>query len=379
MVADTRLDKIKGSLFGGAIGDALGYPVEFMPATEIFAKYGPQGITSYKLDYKAGKAIISDDTQMTLFTANGILVAATRGSLRGIIGQPHTYIWMSYQDWLRTQQMTKEQFVQVKQGGYHCISWLCDIEELFAPRAPGMTCLSALRGNKPGSVAQPINKSKGCGGLMRVAPLGLFYDNMPLEEVAEEGAEVAALTHGHSLGYMPAAVLACMLAMMVSSQQPSLKEVILEAAAKVKKLFSRDKHLKELVLLINRAVELAENNATDLENITKLGEGWVAEEALAISLYCSLRYEGDFSKAIIASVNHSGDSDSTGAITGNILGAWLGFAAIEDKWKENLELADVIEELAIDLARGCPLSEYGGGWDYAWESKYITMTRPSHN
>lgn len=71
-----RRDKIRGCLFGGAVGDALGYPVEFLKEKEIFREYGRNGIQSYKLNQEL-KALISDDTQMTLFTANGLLAAQT--------------------------------------------------------------------------------------------------------------------------------------------------------------------------------------------------------------------------------------------------------------------------------------------------------------
>ena len=101
--------------------------------------------------------------------------------------------------------------------------------------------------------------------------------------------------------------------------------------------------------LYSFAIELSENKEDDLDNIHKLGEGWVAEKTMGISLYCALKYQNDFSAGVIASVNHNGDSDSTGAVTGNILGAWIGYEAIENKWKDNLELLDVILELADDL------------------------------
>ena len=113
----------------------------------------------------------------------------------------------------------------------------------------------------------------------------------------------------------------------------------------------------------------------DLDNIHQLGEGWVAEETLGISLYCALKYQNDFSAGIIASVNHKGDSDSTGAVTGNILGALVGYDAIEEKWKKNLELHDVILEMADDLCHGCLMSENGTYRDPAWVSKYIDMHR----
>lgn len=119
-----------------AAGDARGYAVEFDMESEIFSHYGDAGITEYELDQASGKALISDDTQMTLFTANGILVGETRLCTRGIGGAPHMYMLRSYQDWLKTQDDS-----YVDQGR---ISWLLDVPQLHNRRAPGNTCLSAL-------------------------------------------------------------------------------------------------------------------------------------------------------------------------------------------------------------------------------------------
>ena len=98
------LDRIRGCLFGGAVGDALGYPVEFLGEDKIFSRYGNGGIQNYELDKESKKALISDDTQLTLFTANGLLFGDTRGCMRGIRGWPRSYVSMAYQDWLRTQE-----------------------------------------------------------------------------------------------------------------------------------------------------------------------------------------------------------------------------------------------------------------------------------
>lgn len=136
--------------------------------------------------------------------------------------------------------------------------------------------------------------------------------------------------------------------------------------------FENDKHLDELLKLIDKAIELSKDeNIDDLEAIRELGQGWVAEETLAISIYCSLKYSNDFDKALIASVNHSGDSDSTGAVTGNIVGAYLGLKGIPQKYIENLELKDVILDIADDLYNDCKISEYGSYHDKVWEQKYI--------
>ncbi len=135
--------------------------------------------------------------------------------------------------------------------------------------------------------------------------------------------------------------------------------------------------MPQLEQLIDKAVMLSKNGEDDLSNIHQLGEGWVAEETLAIAVYCSLRYENDFSKGVIAAVNHNGDSDSTGAVAGNILGAWLGYDAIEEKWKRNLEFMRVILELADDLYEGRNLDQgklcgtQKKRLHTVWESRYF--------
>ena len=113
--------------------------------------------------------------------------------------------------------------------------------------------------------------------------------------------------------------------------------------------------------------------------IHQLGEGWVAEETLAIAVYSALKYERDFDKAIRTAVNHNGDSDSTGAVCGNILGTYLGYDAIPKKYKEHLELHDIIMEIADDLYNDCQISEYGPIRDEVWESKYVYSDYPARD
>lgn len=381
---EKHLDAVRGRMAGGAAGDALGYAVEFWREKRIFDTYGPEGITEYETDSRSGKALISDDTQMTLFTANGLLAGETRGLMRGIAGPPREYVKSAYYDWLKTQQSTMREVNRheryTEEGG---VSWLLDVPELYSRRAPGNTCLDALTAkndNRKDYIRNPANNSKGCGGIMRVAPLALLYrpgENYSggLRELDLEGAQLAAITHGHSLGYMPAAAVTHIISRILTDENPDLKEIVLDARDMMEQLFAGDRHLEELIRIMNLAVELSENAADDLENIHALGEGWVAEETLGISLYCALRYKDDFSAGIIASVNHKGDSDSTGAVTGNILGALLGYSAMEEKWKENLELKDVILEMADDLCHGCQMREYSYYYDPAWECKYIKMHR----
>ena len=363
-----NIDKYRGCLIGGAAGDALGYAVEFMDLASIKHKYGQSGITAFELH--DGLALISDDTQMTLFTANGLLLGITRGMTRGIMGTLPSYIRFCYKDWYKTQ---------VKQYPLHedCIyGWLSNEPEMFARRAPGNTCLSAIESGCNGTLEEPVNGSKGCGGVMRVAPIGLYLpDNenmrMPQDEIDMIGAEAAALTHGHPLGYIPAAALVHIVSLASHWDGLSLKEIVDDMKMAISEQFADSKYLSLFIELVDKAVTLAKSKVTDENAIRQLGEGWVAEETLAIAIYCAVKYEDDFEKALIASVNHDGDSDSTGAVTGNILGAYLGLSKIPSKFIDNLELKEIILDMADDLYNDCQMTEYGSYFDPIWEHKYI--------
>lgn len=373
-----NLDKFRGCLIGGAAGDALGYAVEFYSENKIFHTFGPEGITQYRLDN--GRARFSDDTQMTLFTANGLLFADTRLSQRGIKGSYPSYISGFYREWLRTQQYSFS-----RGGGRSNLSWLMNVPELFVPRAPGNTCLSAIEQGCRGTVEDPINDSKGCGGVMRVAPVGLYLGQFLTNPLAIDlmGADVAALTHGHEMGYIPAALLVHIVRLVSHCEDVTLEEAVLDGMKALELIFPEAKHLPEFLKLIQKAVDMAKAGTDDLTAIHALGPGWVGDEALAVAVFCALKYSHDFDRALIAAVNHGGDSDSTGAITGNILGAYLGLAGIPRKYTEDLECLDVLTEIADDLYYGCQLNEYTNAStprDIAWESKYVRIDyRPSRD
>lgn len=341
--------KIRGSLLGGAIGDALGYQIEFKRTVK------EKEVTRFK-----GKGIISDDTQMTLFTANALLWRETRGCLRGIAMPEVEAIYLGYKDWLDTQNNKK---------GENSICWIKEIPELNVPRAPGNTCISALASGIKGTIEKPINNSKGCGSVMRVAPIGLYIEDE--NKAGTIAAESSALTHGHPLGIMPSYVLASMISLIVYKDLDilsALKQSIFNLQKKYN-IFNR-KNTKYFINLIEHAVKLSSSNLSDQEAIEELGEGWVAEEALAIAIYSCLKYQNNFEDAVVCSINHGGDSDSTGAITGNIIGAYLGVESIPNYYSENVELKDIILEIADDLATEVPVSEYENYTDEYWISKY---------
>lgn len=334
------IDKFRGCMIGGAVGDALGYAVEFIREEHIFSRYGIDGITEYLL--KNGKALISDDTQMSLFTANGLLLGH-KMFMKNYLKN----IRKMYLCWYRTQNESYS--MQDKQ--LYCK--LLNIPELYNRRSPGMSCLSALEYGAKGTIKHPVNDSKGCGGVMRVAPIGLYFSDKKTGYDSSDmlGAEAAALTHGHELGYIPSATFVHIVR-AVTEKDIAIKEAVLDSVQSITRLFTKAEYINDFADIIQRAVTLSETENDDLIAIHQLGEGWVAEETLAIAVYCALKYENDFDKAIRAAVNHNGDSDSTGAVCGNIIGAYLGYDAIPQKYKLHLELHDLIVKTADDLYNG---------------------------
>ncbi len=359
-------DKCRGSLIGGAIGDALGYEVEFMSLAAILKRFGEKGITHYVKHH--GVALFSDDTQMTLFTAEGLLngVKATKA------GRPELllpYIKDAYLVWYKTQT----EFPHTVEG-----SPLSQQKELWSRRAPGNTCMSALS-----NLAKDIpvkNNSKGCGGVMRVAPIGIFnaaHSNVySYEDTAHLAGWSAKLTHCHIASTFASALLAttvenciqdkkvgrtefgfivtgglmCLQEYFADPQKPHEKHYFLYGDYNPVNPTPHEHQLQKFTNLIKRALELGESDLPEREAIRELGEGWVGDEALAIAIFSVMRHIDSFEDCIVCAVNHDGDSDSTGAIAGNIIGAILGYSAIPQHYLDDLEMAPVLLSVADQLA-----------------------------
>lgn len=339
-------DRVRGSLMSGAIGDALGYPVEFIYSYKnIQKKYGARGITRLDVtngwrqsDADKGKAWVSDDTQMTLFTACGLVNARNAG------GELLTGIRDAYVEWYYTQIGGKAK---------RRLCWISSIPELNQGRAPGTTCMSALESIASGK--EPMNNSKGCGGVMRIAPIPLYgaLHGIDIKVTDKLAADSAALTHLNPLGYVPAALLSHVISRLALDEQPTkaaLKGYVDEGVAQCRDLFADNASaIDEFAQLVDKALRLADCSLADVDAIEEIGEGWVGDEAVAIALYCAVKHFDSFEDALIAAVNHKGDSDSTGAITGNALGAAVGYAALPQHFKDDVELHDVILRVADEL------------------------------
>lgn len=327
-------DTYKACLLGGAVGDALGAPIEFKSLREIRAEFGRAGLDDYAPAYGRVGAI-TDDTQMTLFTAEAAIRYDNRLRGKGIASFP-MMLKNSYLRWLETQgELPPYPDEYVRNGG------LMDMADLRHRRGPGNTCLRSLRSGGTGAVETPINSSKGCGGLMRVAPIGLIAKP---ESAFEEACNAASITHGHPSGYLAAGFYAAVIAALVAGSD--LREAITAAQSIIHGRLGAS----ETAESVSKALALAATGAPSPELVETLGDGFVAEEALAIALYCAL-VATDYRSGVLLAVNHGGDSDSTGALTGSLLGVTFGLAAIPQKWLQDLELRDVIADLAWDLFR----------------------------
>ena len=351
--------RVLGCVLAGAVGDALGASVEFLSIETIRQKYGERGITGIGL--VSGDSEITDDTQMTLFTLEGLIRAHVRNRTLGT-SDPIPVIQHAYQRWLHTQGVAWAGCLPTPIPALPD-GWLITERQLFARRAPGRTCITALRGfaagREVGSPTNRLNDSKGCGGVMRAAPAALWTDDP--SEAFDLGVRIAALTHSHPSGYLFAGVFAFLVHQL-------LRDVPLaEAVSLAISLLKQWEGHEEQLAMLDTALRLAKHGQVTPEVLAaELGGGWVGEEALAIAVYAALAAD-TVSDALRLSVNHSGDSDSTGSICGNLLGAYHGIGAIPAEWLMQLELKDAMTGMVRDA-----LLEFSPHppTDAAWYERY---------
>lgn len=266
---------------------------------------------------------------MTLFTAEGLIRASAGGhNMSGTAAVVHN----AYLRWLTTQG---ERARPAGEPG-----WLVTQPVLHARRAPGNSCLSGL-GAGVGTRRTPANPdSKGCGAVMRSAPFGwLPRDD---DEIWNLAIDCAVFTHGHPSGYYSAAAFAVIIRHIFLGN--SLSDSIEHSVRRLERVGNA---AREVLAALANARELAARG--DSMRVAELGGGWVGEEALAIAVYCALATDVA-EEALLAAVNHSGDSDSTGAMCGNIVGALLGEDGLPNDWAAEIEGHDVLLELADDFA-----------------------------
>ena len=318
------IDRAVGCLIGSAYGDSLGGAVEFMSTGSIRASYGEGGITHLDNVFGLPPGSITDDTQMAIATADGIIDAGTHLC---DLDKVTFAIWQSYLRWLDTQSQPDQS------------------------RAPGNTCLSALQTGRMGTINKPLNGSAGCGAIMRAHPAGLCTTSNGL--AFELGQASGAITHGGVNGYAPAGFLAALVSRLMAgtSLYTALSETIEQMMSQ--SIFSIG--ILERAFVAPREGDLA----AVIDNEVGGGGGWRGHDALAISLYAVLCAIDDPLLAVQIAVNHSGDSDSTGAITGAIMGAAYGVGAFDDALKQQSVVLEHDQYLRY-LAEGLVSIREGG-------------------
>jgi ADP-ribosylglycohydrolase len=307
--AGDRLEETAlGMIYGVALGDALGAPVEFEMLSRIREEYGPRGIQELP-----EPARFTDDTQLTLALAEA-LVAAGHLDLGAVM------------------EAVSREFV----------AWLHSQEDPRNVRSPGGSCLYGARQLAAGAPWWQSGKpnSKGCGAAMRVAPVGYLYQH-DLPKLRRVAADTAIATHHHPAAQV-AAVAAAFLVKLALDRMPPEGFV----AALKGEISGQNRSVDLALKRLEEALAMTSSDAA-LEHI---GEGWVAEEAVLAALYCFLQAPGDFRMVIRLGANTQGDSDSIASIAGGISGAFLGIEALPRDWVARIEksayLADVARRLA---------------------------------
>lgn len=317
---------LKELLVAQALADAYGYVVEFMDIGSIKSYYGDD----FKFfDYAKSRDsyLVSDDTQMTLFTLEGLieLEEMKNNNLNIDEDSLNKRVYASYKRWYATQNSFKEQTEGIWQ-----------FKPLWESRAPGITCLGALSGSTRGTIHNELNNSKGCGGIMRVLPNIFFVESM--EEAFKNSIDQAAMTHGHVSGFLSAGFYSAL-------GYGLLNDMPVDEVMKKAKIILRSYNGHEEVLsYVKKAEELLKNNINlkNDEMIEELGGGWTGETAMAIAIYVGLQEDKTYENILEWSANHSGDSDSTAMLAA---GLWY-LKNNDNSFMKYADKIDVIE--AID-------------------------------
>lgn len=323
-----RVDRCVGSIVGLAVGDALGYPHEFRTVAQVRRELGPDGVVGFLrlkdprftrpfivgTDHPPGT--FTDDTQMSLALAEALLEARTADVdvLMPIVAK-------RFVDW-----------------------YFADDNDRSPGEATGIGC-TALRDGAPWRTAG-VAHSKGCGANMRVAPIGLYFDD--LDVVAHVARAQSLLTHRHPAALEGAAAAALCVALALRGADPPAMH-----AEVARRCVGRDADFDAVWTKIPRVLdEPAERVLVDpAKSAAALGEGWVAEEAIAAALWCVWRWPDDYRAGVLQAVNTDGDSDSLACIAGSILGARLGIDAIPAEWARDIEQSAYLHDVGRRLGR----------------------------
>lgn len=353
----------RGALLGLAVGDAMGNAVDRKTLDDICADYGPNGLLGY--DLANGYAEVSSYTQLAAYAANGLIMALARNQAYGRSTSLIQYVGIALREWSRTQQYCPQE-------KNYC--WLTTVPELKRRHCMDTRMLDALTRENLGTPQNHVYRNDLPSALTEVIPAALLGNllQMDQDDVNRLGAEMIALTHGHTETILSAAALTHALSVLLEAPDIGVKALIESVVDSVTLQFGPEfGHLGHIWELLQMAYTLAQSpDVTPMEAMEQLGCR-TAAEVLAGVLYACMTCHGDFDTAIITAVNHSGRSAAVGAITGAVLGIRFGEDILPDFYLESLEPVHLLQQLADDLAQSSVLDRMNRLFDDDWDRKYL--------
>ena len=349
-------DRFKGVMLGLAIGDAFGYPIELMDYDSICERFEKKGCLDLAVSKRTGTALFTDDTQLSLFTADGLLWAHSAGADDGQVNY-EDYIFLAYQVWLYTQTKTvagKEYawLFDPNQNAYKLR--LLKAKGLYKKRTADTKNIDALlkiRNMAYGTPEHPLNDNKDNGAVKRSAPIGLYYYN-DTRKAFDIGCRAAAITHGNPVAYISAGCYAAIIAEIVSGAE------IEDAVKTVIELLGSVSEGEVLRKTLKYALDLVNNPEIDpMSAVRKMGYGFEAYEALAIAVYCAVLHFESPRYAIQLAANHDGASDTCASMAGAMLGAYFGEQGFPKGWVEKLQYKNLISAVADKMLKVVCASE----------------------
>lgn len=319
--------RFQGCMLGMAIGDSLGYQVEFVQSKKDILAITDGGVKDL-----TDPALFSDDTQMNICVAHALI--DSEGDHDRFMDSLCRY----FLGWYKTQ-----------------------VPGSPDRRDPGESCLAGCRNLDAGASWETSGvDSKGCGAAMRTAPIGLYW-NEDLLQTIEWGRDSSIPTHNNPTAMASAAAVSMMALLAVNDVPVGLwaHEIKLPLSGVCCLPGVHDYSVvptseppkkDEFMDVVSMAAECASRQMDPWKVMTDdyLGEGWTAHSAVASALFCAMT-NPDFEGAVLTAANTVGDSDSIACITGALVGARLGIESIPERWIEKIEAKDALFEVADRL------------------------------
>ncbi|MCL2019814.1 MAG: ADP-ribosylglycohydrolase family protein [Oscillospiraceae bacterium] len=340
-------ERYEGALLGFAIGDAFGYPIRAMEFSDICRRFEKHGCLELAVSKQTETALFTDATQMSLFTADGI-IWADREARGGEINYT-TYVFYAYQFWLFTQTNTiagKEYAWLFDTERNHRKCRLLRAKGLYKNRYSDRTNIDALlsaRDNQYGRLIHRVNSNNDNGGLKRVLPAGLYF-NYDAETAFRAGADFAAITHTSPSGYLAAGCYSALIAELMNGEP--LEDALNMVMRILKEYEGHEQTLHALKAMLGL---VRDQSVSPRTAVSRLGTGKNAEEALAIALFCVFIHSESFADAIRLAANHDGDSEVCAALCGGIFGAYRGAESIPKRWIKKIQYYNLIMDVGEEL------------------------------